>query len=167
MNPSSFTLYIGLWDVYDAALIKNFQVSPKPFVCWIARFKRDLCAVGEPNCVIEKRWIKNQTAILNISNRQSSLKTVFGPVKNGLYNRRWTYSHTSPRRSPTIVTLHDTRFVKCRWWNDAWTMKIVVTWWSSASMIPAPELRYFFSIVQCGKLRVCIDTIFAFYGCVD
>ena len=29
-------------------------------------------------------------------------------------------------------------FVKCRWWNDGWTVKTVVTWWSSASMIPAP-----------------------------
>ena len=33
MNPLSFTLYIGLRDVYDAVFIKNFQVSPKPFVC--------------------------------------------------------------------------------------------------------------------------------------
>ena len=33
MNPPSFTLYIGLRDVYDAVLIENLQVSPKPFVC--------------------------------------------------------------------------------------------------------------------------------------
>ena len=26
-------------------------------------------------------------------------------------------------RSPTMVTLHDTRFVECRWWNDGWTVK--------------------------------------------
>ena len=32
-NTSSFTLYIGLRDVYDAVLIKNFQVIPRPFVC--------------------------------------------------------------------------------------------------------------------------------------
>ena len=37
-----------------------------------------------------------------------------------------TYSHTSPRRSPTMVTLHDTRFVECPWWNDCWTVKTVV-----------------------------------------
>ena len=30
------------------------------------------------------------------------------------YHRRRTCSHTSPRRSPTIVTLSDTRFVECR-----------------------------------------------------
>ena len=29
-------------------------------------------------------------------------------------------------RSPTMVTLHDTRFVECRWWNDGWTVKTVV-----------------------------------------
>ena len=28
-------------------------------------------------------------------------------------------------------------FVKCRWWNDGSTVKTVVTWRSSASMIPA------------------------------
>ena len=39
----------------------------------------------------------------------------------------------------TMVTLHDTRFVECRWWNDGWTVKSVVTWRSLDSMIPAPE----------------------------
>ena len=43
------------------------------------------------------------------------------------YHRRRTCSHTSPRRSPTMVTLHDTRFVECRWWSDGWTVKTVVT----------------------------------------
>ena len=56
------------------------------------------------------------------------------------YHRRRTCSHTSPRRSSTMVTLHDTRFVECRWWNDGWTVKAVVTRRSSASMIPAPGL---------------------------
>ena len=31
-------------------------------------------------------------------------------------------------RSLMMVTLHDTRFVECRWWNDGWTVKTVVTW---------------------------------------
>ena len=42
-------------------------------------------------------------------------------------------------RSPMMVTLHDTRFVEWRWWNDGWTVKTVVTWWLSASMILAPD----------------------------
>ena len=54
------------------------------------------------------------------------------------YHRRRTCSHTSPRRSTTMLTLHDTGFVEYRWWNDGWTVKTVVTWRSSASMIPAP-----------------------------
>ena len=53
-------------------------------------------------------------------------------------HRRRACSHTSPRPLPTMVTLHDTRFVECRWWNDGRTVKTVVTWRSSASMIPAP-----------------------------
>ena len=54
------------------------------------------------------------------------------------HRRRRTCSHISPRRSPTMVTLYDTRFVGCRWWNNGWTVKTVVTWRSSASVIPAP-----------------------------
>ena len=38
-------------------------------------------------------------------------------------HRQRTCSHSSPRRSSTMVTLHDTRFVECRWWNDGWTVK--------------------------------------------
>ena len=30
--------------------------------------------------------------------------------------------------------------VECRWWNDDWTVKTVVTWRSSASTIPVPGL---------------------------
>ena len=47
------------------------------------------------------------------------------------------------------VALHNTRFVECRWWNDGWTVKTVITWWSSASMIPAPGVR------QCSQLNNC------------
>ena len=52
-------------------------------------------------------------------------------------------SHTSPRCLRMMVTLHDTWFVKCRFWNDGWTVNTVVTWRSSASMIRAPELCSF------------------------
>ena len=34
---------------------------------------------------------------------------------------------------------------QCRWWIDGWTVKTVVTWRSSASMIPAPGLLRFAS----------------------
>ena len=30
-------------------------------------------------------------------------------------------------------------FIECRWWNDGWTVKTVVTRRSSASIIPAPD----------------------------
>ena len=54
------------------------------------------------------------------------------------YYRRQTTRWGVTARSLTMVTLHDTRFVECRWWNDGWIVKTVVTWRSSASMIPAP-----------------------------
>ena len=56
------------------------------------------------------------------------------------YHRRRTTGWGVTARSPTMVTLHDTRFVKWRWWNDGWTVKTVVTWRSSSFMIPAPGL---------------------------
>ena len=40
------------------------------------------------------------------------------------YNRRRTCSHTSPRRSPTMVTFHDTRFVECRGWMTVGLWKL-------------------------------------------
>ena len=43
------------------------------------------------------------------------------------YHHQQTCSHTSPCRLPTMVTLYDTQFVVCRWWNDDWTVKTVVT----------------------------------------
>ena len=54
------------------------------------------------------------------------------------YHRRRTTRWGVTARSPTMVTLHETRFVECRWWSDGWTVKTVVTWRSLASMIPAP-----------------------------
>ena len=56
------------------------------------------------------------------------------------YHCRRRCSHTSPHCSPMMVTLHDIGFVECRWWNDGWTVKTVVTWRLSASMTPAPVL---------------------------
>ena len=54
------------------------------------------------------------------------------------YHRRRTTRWVVTARSPTMVALHEAQFVKCRWWNDGWTVKTVITWRSSASMIPAP-----------------------------
>ena len=51
------------------------------------------------------------------------------------YHRQRTWWGVTAH-SPTMVTLHDTRFVECQWWNDSWTVKTVVTSRSSASMIP-------------------------------
>ena len=39
-------------------------------------------------------------------------------------------------------TLHDTRFVAYRWWNDGWIVKTVITGRSSASMVPAAGLPF-------------------------
>ena len=58
------------------------------------------------------------------------------------YHRRRTCSHTSPLRSPTMVTLQDTRFVECRWWKDGWTVKTGVTLRPSTSMITAPVVLW-------------------------
>ena len=56
------------------------------------------------------------------------------------YQRRWTTRWSVTARSPTTVALRYTRFFECRWWNDSWTVKTVVTWRSLDSMIPAPDV---------------------------
>ena len=58
------------------------------------------------------------------------------------YHHRRTTRWGVTARSPMMVRLHDTRFVACWWWNDGWTVKTVVTWWSPVSMIPAPGPEY-------------------------
>ena len=79
---------------------------------------------------------RSGAGIMEADDRQ--VTTVF-TVQPSFHHRHSTNpSIMKPRRSPTIVTLHDTRFVECWWWNDGWTVKTVVTWRSSASMIPAP-----------------------------
>ena len=43
------------------------------------------------------------------------------------YHCRRTTRWGVTAHSPTMVTLHDTRFIECRWWNDGWSVKTVVT----------------------------------------
>ena len=63
---------------------------------------------------------------------------------------------TSLCRSTMMVALHDTGFVKCRWWNDGWTVKSVITRGLSASMTPAPGflavIRRIIELVSQGNL---------------
>ena len=76
------------------------------------------------------------------SNRHSTISTRQTEYHKG-YHRQQTTRWGVSACSPTMVTLHGTGFVECRWWNDGWTVKTVVTWRSSASMIPAPGLSVF------------------------
>ena len=69
------------------------------------------------------------TGIMEADDRQVTTVFTVQPSFHHLlstHDRRRTCSHTSPRRSPTIITLHDTGFVECRWWNDSWTVKLTL-----------------------------------------
>ena len=74
------------------------------------------------------------------SNRHSTIGTRQTEYHEAILLSMNVHSHLTSLL-PTMVTLHDTRFVECRWWNDGWTVKTVVTWQSSASMIPAPGVE--------------------------
>ena len=63
------------------------------------------------------------------------------------HHRRQTTRWGVTARSPTMVALHDTRFVESRWWHDGWTVITVVTWRSSASMILARAPGHVVAIV--------------------
>ena len=59
--------------------------------------------------------------------------------------------------SLSMVTLPDTRFVECRWWNDDWTVKTVVNWqssdtgtrWHGDECIPLSSLHMILNLVHC------------------
>ena len=94
MNPSLFTLYIGLWDVYDTVLIKIFQVSPKPFVYWTARFKRDLCGWRAKPLILNLR----QTSCLNSHGRAHGWQVTHGfyivfTIESHARSRGWPVTH--------------------------------------------------------------------------
>ena len=72
------------------------------------------------------------------------------------YHRRRTTRWGVIAHLPTMVTLHSIWFVECRWWNDGWTVKTVVTWRSSASMIPAPGRSLIPSVItSSSQCRAC------------
>ena len=50
-----------------------------------------------------------------------------------------------------MVTLHDTRFVECRWWNDGWTVKTVVGLHDTGPMLFF--FFFFFFFFKGGRLR--------------
>ena len=68
------------------------------------------------------------------------------------YHRRQTTRWGVAARWPTMVALHNTRFVEFRWWNDGWTVKTVVTWRSSAFMIRA-LWAWYVCYIHCVSLR--------------
>ena len=89
------------------------------------------------------------TGIMEDDDRQ--VTTVF-TIRHSTIGTRQIESHEalpssanvqSHLTSPTMATLHDTRFFEYRWWNDGWTVKTVVVWRSSASMVPAQGVSPF------------------------
>ena len=76
---------------------------------------------------------RSGAGIMEADDRQvmtvSNCHTTIGTQQTGImkcYHRQRMCSHTSPCSSRTMVTLHDTRFVKCQWWNDGWAVKTVI-----------------------------------------
>ena len=82
MNPLSFTLYISLWDVYDTVLIKKNFKSVLNLLSADLPDSRGICAVGEPNCVIEKWWpnlyLISQASCMTVHVPLGSAHTVCG-----------------------------------------------------------------------------------------
>ena len=54
-----------------------------------------------------------QLSVFHMERRSRNTLVISTVIIMKSYHRRRTCSHTSPRRSPTMVTLHDTRFVEC------------------------------------------------------
>ena len=149
-----------------SAFVYKYKLSSSDLTIWITWNNFDLYELKQPTAKTEDFFFFfffsetncSGTSIIEADDRQ--VTTVFtvqpsfhhrhwtNPSIMKRYHRRWTCNHTSPRRSPMMVTLHDTGFVECRWWNDGWTVKTVVTWLSSASMMLAPGLKSSLSFLQ-------------------
>ena len=104
---------------------------------WTAysRNKKQLNLLNLPSVSPFRHFSVPGAGIMEADDRQ--VTTVF-TVQPRFHHRR------STNRVSWSVTIVGERavssFVECRWWNDGWTVKTVVTWRSSDSMIPAPGL---------------------------
>ena len=92
------------------------------------RLTDDLKSNKDPSLLI-----RSGAGIMEADDRQ--VTTVF-TVQPSFHHRHCTRqteyleelpSSTNVQSHLTMVTLHDTGFVECRWWNDGWTVKTVVT----------------------------------------
>ena len=73
------------------------------------------------------------------------------------YHRRQTCSHTSPHRLPTMVTLHDTRFVECRWLDCESCRHLTVVYLHDTG--PRPYKTFFIEI-DCGMSFCLCPAVF-------
>ena len=69
------------------------------------------------------------------------------------YHHQWTTRWGLTACSPMMVTLHDTWFVECGWWNDGRTVKTVMAWGLSASMILATGVCQMVVTLVAGEWR--------------
>ena len=111
-----FFIFCRLTSIFCSIVVQQTQVM------FHATF---LCAVCSSGAGVMEADDRQVTTVFTV---QPSLPSALDkPSIMKRYHRRRTCSHTSPRRSPTMVTLHDTGYVEYRWWNDGWTVKTVVT----------------------------------------
>ena len=86
------------------------------------------------------------------------------PVSWSVNDRRRTTRWDVTARSPTMVALHGTRFVECRWWNDGLTVVILTIVglrdtgpWFGCGFFSAAQIRKLSDLRQVSPDRVEIE----------
>ena len=129
-----------MWCMWRRACMVWQQIFVSILICWNTVYSRQCqkCLVVQHYFSIWGWYHGGQRPSSDDSFHSPTVIPPSAPSIMKHYHHCRMCSHTSPCPSPTMVTLHDTKFVECRWWNGSWTVKTVITWQSSASMILAP-----------------------------
>ena len=132
-NPNSHPIMLGTWqDSLWSGLFRGTTLHEIGILLIITFFCLPVIP-GPSDCQLDWTWGRYHGGRRPSSDNSFHSPAIISPSSLDkpsimkCYHHRRMCSHTSPRRSPMMVTLHDTRFVKCRCWNDSWTVKTVVT----------------------------------------
>ena len=135
----------ALFEIFFIIFSQRRELSPTSTLKWPRRNRAQITcntssAYHAQHVVLRATWYEGTAQLLSLTELKLHLFE--------LYLVGWIIK--------PMVTLHDTRFVECRWWNDGWTVKTVIIWRSSASMIPAPDHLHLralppfpFFLIQC------------------
>ena len=123
LQPSIFCSYITLKVCIDPLQIRqSFHKYSAPRLSW-GKTVSVTCRGVQHQGPVSWRPTTFKRRQFSQPNRHSTIG-----IRHTQYHKALPSSvNVQSHLTSSMVTLHDTRFVECRWWNDGWTVKTVVT----------------------------------------